>query len=29
LLDISQKRLSEDELKRMEELIKQARKEGR
>lgn len=29
LLDISQKRLSDDELKRMEELIKQARKEGR
>ena len=29
LLDISEKRLSDDELKRMEELIKQARKEGR
>ena len=29
LLDISQERLSDDELKRMEELIKQARKEGR
>ena len=29
LLDISQERLSDDELKRMEELIKQARMEGR
>ncbi len=29
LLDISQERLSDDELKRMENLIKQARKEGR
>lgn len=29
LLDISQERLSDDELQRMEELIKQARKEGR
>lgn len=29
LLDISQERLSDDELERMEELIKQARKEGR
>ena len=29
LLDISQERLSDDELKRMEDLIKQARKEGR
>ena len=29
LLDISQERLSDDELKRMEELIKQARKEDR
>jgi predicted transcriptional regulator len=29
LLDISQERLSDDELKRMEKLIKQARKEGR
>jgi BlaI family transcriptional regulator, penicillinase repressor len=29
LLDISQKRLSDEELKRMEDLIKQARKEGR
>lgn len=29
LLDISQERLSEDELNRMEDLIKQARKEGR
>jgi predicted transcriptional regulator len=29
LLDISQERISRDELKRMEELIKQARKEGR
>src|SRR5918998_6427039 len=29
LLDISQERLSDDELKRMEELIKQARREGR
>lgn len=29
LLDISEKRLSDDELKRMENLIKQARKEGR
>lgn len=29
LLDISQERLSDGELKRMEELIKQARKEGR
>ena len=29
LLDISQERLSDDELKRMEELIKQARTEGR
>lgn len=29
LLDISHERLSDDELKRMENLIKQARKEGR
>ena len=29
LLDISQERLSDGELERMEELIKQARKEGR
>lgn len=29
LLDISEKKLSDDELKRMEDLIKQARKEGR
>ena len=29
LLDISQERLSDDELKRMENLIKQARREGR
>lgn len=29
LLDISQERLSDSELKRMENLIKQARKEGR
>jgi predicted transcriptional regulator len=29
LLDISDERLSDDELKRMENLIKQARKEGR
>lgn len=29
LLDISQKRLSDDELKRMEDLIKKAREEGR
>jgi BlaI family penicillinase repressor len=29
LLDISQERLSEGELKRMEQLIKQARREGR
>ncbi len=29
LLDISQERLSDEELKRMENLIKQARKEGR
>jgi predicted transcriptional regulator len=29
LLDISQERLSDDELKRMEKLIKQARREGR
>lgn len=29
LLDISQERLSDDELKRLERLIKQARKEGR
>ncbi|HLM61730.1 MAG TPA: BlaI/MecI/CopY family transcriptional regulator [Pyrinomonadaceae bacterium] len=29
LLDISEERLSDDELKRMENLIKQARKEGR
>ena len=29
LLDISQKQLSDEELKRMEDLIKQARKEGR
>jgi predicted transcriptional regulator len=29
LLDISQKKLSDEELERMEELIKQARKEGR
>lgn len=29
LLDISQERLSDDELRRMETLIKQARKEGR
>lgn len=29
LLDISQERLSDDELERMEQLIKQARKEGR
>jgi predicted transcriptional regulator len=29
LLDISEKSLSDDELKRMEEMIKQARKEGR
>jgi predicted transcriptional regulator len=29
LLDISQERLSDDELKRMENLIKEARKEGR
>jgi predicted transcriptional regulator len=29
LLDISEKKLSDDELKRMENLIKQARKEGR
>lgn len=29
LLDISQKSLSDDELKRMENLIKQARREGR
>jgi BlaI family transcriptional regulator, penicillinase repressor len=29
LLDISQERLSDEQLKRMEDLIKQARKEGR
>jgi predicted transcriptional regulator len=29
LLDISQERLSDDELERLEQLIKQARKEGR
>ncbi|MDQ4123074.1 MAG: BlaI/MecI/CopY family transcriptional regulator [Acidobacteriota bacterium] len=29
LLDISQERLSDEELKRLEELIKQARREGR
>ena len=29
LLDISQERLSDEQLERMEELIKQARKEGR
>ena len=29
LLDISQERLSDEELDRMQELIKQARKEGR
>lgn len=29
LLDISQKQLSDEELKRMEDLIKQARREGR
>ncbi|HEX8490225.1 MAG TPA: BlaI/MecI/CopY family transcriptional regulator [Chthoniobacterales bacterium] len=29
LLDISQERLSDEELKRMEKLIKQARREGR
>ena len=29
LLDISQERLSDDELERMEQLIQQARKEGR
>jgi len=29
LLDISQERLSDDELKRMEDLIKKAREEGR
>jgi predicted transcriptional regulator len=29
LLDISEERLSDEELKRMENLIKQARKEGR